>query len=419
MKFKEFPLNVKIRLICSFFINTVNFAITPFMIIYFSNEIGKALTGILVTISIVIYFLSGLIGGYLADRFPRKNILFIGQLSNVIIQASMAICINPSINAITGLCVLFILNGVANSIYKPALSAIIIDSTNKDNRKYVYAYDYWLVNLSLALGTALGGLLYKNYKFELFVFSTLVLIVTTTIFYKYLIDSSIKKEKVDKIWIKDLIHNYSIALKDSRWIKFVASSALIFSAEFSLGNYIGVRLSQEFKLVSIGAFHLDGVKMLSAIQIENTLIVLLLTFTITKLSGKFPEKQVFLLGLLMYVWGYGLIATFNSIVPLLVTCLIASIGELLYAPIRQVKQADLIPDNKRASYLAFGALSNQGASLIAGLGLVIGAYIQSEWISFYIISLGSIGIILIWIASFTIKKEKKIEEQQMPAEKIL
>ncbi|OIK05538.1 MFS transporter [Bacillus sp. MUM 13] len=409
MKFKYFSRNIKLRLVSSFLNRIATFATIPFMAIYFTSEIGKALTGTLITISIILYFFSNLVGGYLADRFPRKKILIIGQLLHISFQAGMAICIHPSIKATALLVPLFLLNGIANNLYKPAFSAIIIDSTNTKNRKDVYTYDYWLINLSLALGTTIGGLLFKKYFFELFIISTLVLLFIAIMLNKYLIYTDPTQERIKKNIFLDLINNYTIALKDSNWIKFVVSGATIFAAEFSLGNYVGVRLSQEFHTLNLGKFELDGVRMLSTIQIENTIIILLLTFLITNFSKKFNEKRVFVTGLLMYVIGYGLVASFNHILPLLIASLIASIGELLYAPIRQAKQAELIPNNKRGSYLAFGALSNHGGSIIASLGLILGAYVQSPWISFYIISLGILGTLLVWSACYS-NKEKQLKE---------
>ena len=45
MKFKDFPLNVRLRLICGFCIRIVGSAIFPFMALYFSEELGKIAAG--------------------------------------------------------------------------------------------------------------------------------------------------------------------------------------------------------------------------------------------------------------------------------------------------------------------------------------------------------------------------------------
>ena len=61
---------------------------------------------------------------------------------------------------------------ISSSLGRPSMSAIIMDSTTKETRKSVYALDYWLVNLSMAIGAAMGGLLYSNHQHELFIILT-------------------------------------------------------------------------------------------------------------------------------------------------------------------------------------------------------------------------------------------------------
>ena len=46
---------------------------------------------------------------------------------------------------------------ITSSLGRPSMQAIIIDSTTPENRKAVYTIDYWLMNLSMAIGAALGG----------------------------------------------------------------------------------------------------------------------------------------------------------------------------------------------------------------------------------------------------------------------
>lgn len=39
---------------------------------------------------------------------------------------------------------------------------MIIEATSDNNRRKVFRYNYWLVNLSVALGISIGGIFLKN-----------------------------------------------------------------------------------------------------------------------------------------------------------------------------------------------------------------------------------------------------------------
>lgn len=49
----------------------------------------------------------------------------------------------------------------------------------------------------------------------------------------------------------------------------------------------------------------------------------------------------------------------------------------MYAPVRQVMLAGMIPDSDRAAYMAADGLSYNAAALLGSLGLTIGAFLPS------------------------------------------
>ena len=75
MKWKEYPRNIKVRLITSFFNRAVASAVMPFMALFFAQEVGKVAAGLFLICTVVIGFVINLVGGYISDRLPRKNVL--------------------------------------------------------------------------------------------------------------------------------------------------------------------------------------------------------------------------------------------------------------------------------------------------------------------------------------------------------
>lgn len=77
MKWRDFPPNVKVRLLTSFFQRALSSAVLPFMALFFAAEWNKVMAGIFLVLTVMISFIFNLIGGYISDRFNRKKILLV------------------------------------------------------------------------------------------------------------------------------------------------------------------------------------------------------------------------------------------------------------------------------------------------------------------------------------------------------
>ncbi|MBH9964950.1 MDR family MFS transporter [[Bacillus] enclensis] len=401
MKWKELPQNIKVRMITSFFNRAVSSAVMPFMALFFAQEMNKIWAGMFLIITVVIGFFVNLVGGYISDRFPRKKVLLSTSWLNAFFFLLMTISLFPVDKMILLFAAAYVGFIITSSLGRPAMHAIIIDSTTPENRKAVYALDYWLVNLSMAIGAALGGLLYLNHQKELFMMLTFTS-TTIPVAYAIWLQDKFKdqlQKKHDNVFI-DLINNYRIAFRDSAFVKVVAGSTFIFAAEFSLNSYIGIRLAETFKAVNIGNFELVGVRMLSLLNIENMLLVVCFTFIINRCTDRLNKKNALLIGLILYGIGYATVTSANTWYVLILFNLIATLGELVYSPIRNAEQANMIPSDKRGSYSAFSNLSFSGADLVARSTIIIGAFLMPTMMSVYIGFIIMIGTVLVYSGLF-------------------
>ena len=383
--------NIKATLVTSFLGSLIYSCTIPFLIIYLAGIYSQKWTGLIVMVNVISAFTAGIVGGYLADTFQRKRILFIFQtsygLSLLLIAATFAGILTADFWLVIG----YWICGISFNLYSPAFDAVLMDSTTPVDRKTVYQMQYWAFNLSMALGFSIGGFLFKHFLLHLFLFTGILQLLLALSFQKKLDYNNHVSAQLHKNPLKDLLLNYRIAAKDKRWVLLILGMALFNAAEFSLKNYTGVRLSQEFEAITLFSIPIDGVRMLSILQVINTILVVCFTFLISKLTEKRSERGAILYGLVLYVIGYGLIAVFNNIYILVPLMILATIGELASSPNINARKVDLIPENKQASYLAFSSLSYQGAELLAALGLTLGGYISAGVIGAYIIILGLLG----------------------------
>lgn len=92
----------------------------------------------------------------------------------------------------------------------PAMEAIVLDSTTPENRKNIYALEYWLVNMSFSIGSILGGILYLKHQFALFIL--LALINWSLAFcYIFLLKDDGQKQRAQ--YIRTCSRIYGIAIK--------------------------------------------------------------------------------------------------------------------------------------------------------------------------------------------------------------
>ncbi len=382
------------------------------MALFFAQEKGKVWAGLFLVFTVIISFFIKLIGGYISDRFPRKSVLVITSSLSAVLFLIMSISLLPLNNMIWLFASGYLAFVITNSLGRPAMHAIIIDSTTPENRKAVYAIDYWLVNLSMAIGAALGGLLYVNHQIELFILLTIISATLPIAYHIWLIDEHTNRlEKQHQNVFIDLIQSYKVAFQDRPFVKLVAGSMFILAAEFTLNSYIGVRLAETFKSVSIGEFEIGGVRMLSILNIENMLLVVFLTFFITKFTDRFSKQKIILIGLIIYGIGYVTLTSANSWYLLVIFGFIATIGELVYSPTLNAEQANMMPADKRGSYSAFSNLSFSGAELIARSTIILGAFLIPTMMSVYIGIISMIGIFLIYSGLF-VKNSRPIENRK-------
>jgi MFS family permease len=407
MTWKEYPRNIKVRLITSFFNRAVVSAVMPFMALFFAGEMGKVWAGAFLMVTVIISFIINLIGGYISDRFQRKKVVIWTASLSAFMFLAMTISLWPEERFIWLFAFSYTAFIITSSLGRPAIHAIIIDSTTPENRKAVYTAEYWLTNLSMAIGAALGGLLYVSHQLELFALLTLTSACLPVAYAIWLTDDQDIRllEKQHQNVLLDVIGSYRVTFRDTPFVKVVAGSMFIFAAEFTLNSYIGVRLAETFEGVSFGSLAIDGVRMLSLLNIQNMLLVVCFTFFVSKATDGFQKQHVLLFGLILYSFGYVAITSANTWYILLAFNLLATLGELVYSPVRNAEQANMMPDDKRGSYSAFSGISFSGADMLARSSIILGAYLAPSMMSIYMGAILLVGTALVYSGLFIRKAE--------------
>ncbi len=385
MKFRDLHPNVRLRVAETFFSDTISGMIFPFMAIYFAQNLGAGLTGLLLTINISIGIVASFYGGYISDKIGRKKLWAYSEITRFLAVAIMAAVNSPLIQsdqlaALVTIGMLLISN-ICMGFSGPAASAMLIDVSTPDNRNFMYSVTFWSNNLAAAMGSLLGGFLFKDYLFELFAFLAVAHLVSAMIVTFFITETyvPVKGKSVQKISVaKDIIQKYTVVLKDRLFLLFTVAYLLIVSLEFQLPNYIAIKLSENMEPQSILPFleiEIDGINALGILRAENTIIIVVFMFFINRLISKFKNKHVWLTGFTLFSIGYVAISISNNASVLILFMLIASIGELMYYAPHKSYLAALPPDHLRSSYIAVNDLVIRLSYLIAYLSISMSAFL--------------------------------------------
>jgi len=104
------------------------------------------------------------IAGVLADRVGRRTTMLLGLVLGGV--ATLAIAFAADVHLL--FCLVFV-GGATQQLYYPAANAAVADVVPTADRARAYGLLYWAVNLGLAIGYMIGGLVPERYLSLLFV----------------------------------------------------------------------------------------------------------------------------------------------------------------------------------------------------------------------------------------------------------
>jgi DHA1 family multidrug resistance protein B-like MFS transporter len=171
---------------------------------------------------------------------------------------------------------------------------------------------------------------------------------------------------------------------------------LFFSVERHLTNYIGIRLENSVHQATLHPFSwtVSGIELLGYLRSENTICVILISIVMAnfmKKSNQRSEKKLLFIGFLLYLIGYGILA--SSVMPwvLFSFMIIAVLGEVMFVPIYESYLGDIAPNHLRSSYLALNKIALKGTALLGSVGIYIGSAFSNTFFSIFVWISGIIG----------------------------
>jgi len=389
MKIRNWNSNLKIRLFGEFFTYASLWMIIPFLILYFHEEFGSALTAWLLLLSSIISATANLLGGYFADRYGRRKMLLISSLGQAIVLTIFAFSFfyHP---LITFVCSIFynILNG---SYYSPS-QAIVADTVDTEKQTEVFAVFYTTMNLAVVVGAVMGGLFISNYRFEMYIIASILHLLLGFAFFKWGSETTpdfSNEEKQFTSWkqvIVDQLSSYRLVFTHKVFLLFVVAGVLITLVASQSDILLPIFIKDLFpdgltlQLFSFNAIQLNAENMFSITLAQNGLLVIMFTILITKMIvKKFSEKNVFVVSCLLYGAAMIYLGFTASLMGILIAVLIFTVAEMMIANIQLSFIAKIAPVALRAKYFAAASLQHTASRMIAPFGILLSAQVGFTW----------------------------------------
>jgi MFS family permease len=348
------------------FVNRFGSFVAVFLILYLrSRGYSIAEAGLVVSFYGVGNVVAAAVGGWMADRFGRRNALALSMFSS----AATLLALSQA-RSLPLIILLTTLAGLTGEMYRPAAAALLTDLTPAGERIPAFALNRLAINLGFAAGPAVAGLLAERSFFLVFLGDALTsaafgVIALTTL------PEGVRVRRGEERKGEAV----RTMLRDRAFLFFLISSVL--------GAFVYFQSQTTFPLhVQASGLSDSDYGLLISL---NGLAIVLFELPLVAITQRFPYRPVLTLGSLLVGLGFALNAVANDLPELALTVLIWTLGEIIYAPVASAYVADIAPEHLRGRYqgawgltwgLAYVFAPALGAAIFAwsadGLWLICG-----------------------------------------------
>ncbi|KEO83880.1 hypothetical protein EL26_08155 [Tumebacillus flagellatus] len=199
---------------------------------------------------------------------------------------------------------------------------------------------------------------------------------------------------------KGMASSYKQVFKDRIFMTFLAAALFCGSLENITNSYGRVRINDDIStpqtMFSIGdwSFAADGMQLYAFLQSANALIVVLFSALVRRMVQKFGHRRALLLGVTLSLAGYAVINVFNLPWLLMISMIVATIGEITWVPVKQSILANLAPEHNRGVYMAVAGFQGVGTMLVGGISISMVGLVSPWTMGGAVLLIGLLSLVL-------------------------
>mgnify|MGYP006416296933 FL=1 len=338
--------------------------IFPFFALYITDKFNVGMTeaGWLLAVWSISGMLGTLIGGAIADKFGRRNMIIFGLVASAFSSVAMGL-----VNDLYLFYGLSVFVGLLSNIAGPARQAQIVDLVGEERRGEAFGIMRVAGNLAWIIGPTIGGLMATRSYLALFILDAITSLIVAVIYYKNIPETkpvSVEKEEQESDSFLDTVRGYLVVFKDKMFNSFLMIMVLMNIVYLQLYGALSVYLRDSHGLTP------QSYGMLMSI---NASTVVLMQIWISSKTSKRTPFLMMALGSLVYAIGFPIFGIASTMAWFLVATLIIALGEMIIMPVSGAIAAKFAPEDMRGRYMAMFGWGWQFPSIVAPIiaGLIM------------------------------------------------
>jgi MFS family permease len=381
----EYPFQFWI-LFCQRFIGSMGGSLVwPFLTVYLRQRLGVPLTtvGFLFAINSGVGLFSQAIWGPVVDRYGRKVSMVAGLSNEVVVMMGFAL-----LGSVEAYAVLIAMSGLIEPASRIGSDAMIADLIEEEKRTGAYALLRMVANAGVAMGPAVGGFLMATSY--VLTFSTAAVAATIALLLVVLL---VKETKPALAQVQEegrAKGGYLQIFRDFRFIAFCLASILLWMAYEPFMQLLPVYMKEGFSIPESG---------FGLIMTVNALMVVFFQFAVTRVTERYRDAYVMAAGAFWTALGGLAAALSNNVWLFLVSMVILTIGELIWAPTSISYVARVAPIDMRGRYMGvYGMVGGIGW----GAGPIASGYVYDHvapvavwYLTMGLATLGTVAFVVI------------------------
>ena len=299
----------------------------PMLTFFLTTKLGldDGTSALLIATASVLSFPAALLGGKLADRFNRKNIIILFDCLTVSLYFLAAI-----LPLSIGTAVILFLAGLFQTIETPAYDALNADYSTSNQREKAYSLSYLGFNLGYIVGASVAGMLFKNFLRLAFCINGLSVITSTILIFFFVHKKNAVTE--DPNAMQESYSEYELPVDDKLSVLAVLKQRPVLIWMLLVGciaslpsSLVGILLPLQLK-ESLGE---AGATLYGYLNSVNGFVVIVFTPILTVLLRRITEIPKTIMGLLLFIGGVALFSLGTAAAVLFVGMFVFTLGEVV------------------------------------------------------------------------------------------
>jgi len=361
--------NISIRLLQLFIGGTAANLTKPFFAALLATGIGASSSGIALSLAAALAVVAGLYGGGQSDTLSRKTVMLWGESMRILGGSLMFLGFLHADRLYYLAAFGFAFHAIGSSYGRSAGDALLFDSLNELNRKFVMQAHNWIWNLTVLLGYLLGGIFLEGREAPFFFFLFLVSIFDFALIKLFIKDRRQPRKFTRSDWSLKAIP-ISLLREDRTFRIYLLGSTCQLVVEVGMLSVLAVYCVTMGVTISVAGYGFYGLKAFGILIFFNALVILAGTPLYSPISKFISNRIEISCGLTLMLGGFGGLLIVNDGIWIAGFVMLFSLGEIVFKPSRNLLLYHIAPEKNRGAYVALNGMAYRVATMIGPLLLI-------------------------------------------------